>query len=357
MTQAAAGGGPTLSVIIPCYNERRFIAATLASLFAQTRPPDEIIVVDDASTDDSAAIVKALRAGRPGLQLVLNATNRGGVVASMIGFAASRGDYVYFLAANDIALPDFFARSLAMLEAHPSAGLCSALCWQIAEDGTPRFVMPTPLVSERGAYLPPDAARRLLAREGNWIVGSTSIYRAEALRAIGGFSAQFESFSDAFVGPAIAARDGACFLPEPLAAWRQHAGSLAASVTSDPARVLAVLAAVATHGPAVAPELFTPAYLRRLLCRARFESAAAILRAGKKLPPGFDRLAGLPAAMTGVLGRLAGSGRFGRRLALAIMFMWLRPFDILAVQHRRAQWRRRGKAIIGKGFPLNLPTP
>jgi hypothetical protein len=244
-----------------------------------------------------------------------------------------------------------------MLADHPQAGLCSALCWLMAENGRPRFVMPTPLVSESPAFLAPEAVRGKLAREGNWIIGSTSVYRAEALRAIGGFEAAFESFNDAFVGPVIAARHGACFLPEPLTAWRQHAGSLAAEVTRDPARLLAVMEEVARRGPQAAPELFTPAYLRRLLRRARFESAAAILRAGPKRPPGIDRLVGLPAPLTRALGWLAGTSTIGRRVVLAFLFMWLRPFDFLAVLRHRRAWRRRRTAIIGKGFPLNLPIP
>ena len=44
---------PTLSVIIPNYNRAALIGETLANVFAQTRPPDEVIVVDDGSTDDS----------------------------------------------------------------------------------------------------------------------------------------------------------------------------------------------------------------------------------------------------------------------------------------------------------------
>jgi hypothetical protein len=358
--QAAPGESspPTLSVVVACFNESRFIGATLASLFAQTRPADEIIVVDDASTDDSAAIVERLAQSRPALRLIRNPRNLGGVQASNAGLAAASGAYVFFMAANDIVLPAFFARTMAALQAHPQAGLGSSLSWLISEDGAPLDIMPTPLVRDQDGYIDAPLARRLMMREGNWIVGSTTVYRADALRATGGFDPALLSFCDAFVGPVVAARHGACFVPEALAAWRQHRGGFAAAVTGDPARVASVLDELVRRGPAVAPALFTPAYLRRLRRRARFESAAAILRrsgAGGPLP-GYAALAGLPGKLASGLFRLARCHPVLRQLALAGLFVRLRPFDIVPVLRRRWHWRRRRAAIIGKGFPPIVPN-
>ncbi len=55
----------TVSVVIPAYNTSRFMRGTLGSVFTQTRMPDEVIVVDDASTDGTPAIVREMAAGRP----------------------------------------------------------------------------------------------------------------------------------------------------------------------------------------------------------------------------------------------------------------------------------------------------
>ncbi len=224
--EAASGKSPppTLSVVIACFNESRFIGATLASLFAQTRPADEILVVDDASTDDSAAIVAHVAQTHPALRLIRNPRNLGGVRTSNVGLAAATGTYVFFMAANDIVLPAFFARTLAALQAHPQAGLCSSLSWLIDENGAPLGIMPTPVVCKSDGFVDAPSVRRLLAREGNWIIGSTTVYRTDALRATGGFEPALQSFSDAFVGPVVAARHGACFVPAALAAWRQHGG-------------------------------------------------------------------------------------------------------------------------------------
>ena len=64
MSERAAGPRPRVSVIVPCYNHAAFVRETIESIRAQTYPDVELIVVDDASPDDSAAVIEAARAER-----------------------------------------------------------------------------------------------------------------------------------------------------------------------------------------------------------------------------------------------------------------------------------------------------
>lgn len=88
----------TVSVIVPCYNGAKFLGAAIESALHQTHPPLEIIVVDDGSTDDSAAI--ALAYGPP--VRVIRQTNQGESVARNVGIAEAKGYYLAFLDADDL---------------------------------------------------------------------------------------------------------------------------------------------------------------------------------------------------------------------------------------------------------------
>jgi len=103
------------SIIIPVYNVAPYLRECLDSLLAQDMPADEyeIIAVDDGSTDASPAILREYAAAHPGQVIVIGQANAGPGVARNTGFAASRGEYVWFVDGDDVAargvLPEFAA--------------------------------------------------------------------------------------------------------------------------------------------------------------------------------------------------------------------------------------------------------
>lgn len=88
----------SVSVITPCYNGSRFLRQTLESVLAQTRPPLEVLVVDDGSTDDSAQVAESF--GPP--VRVIRQSNQGESVARNRALTEARGDYAVFLDADDL---------------------------------------------------------------------------------------------------------------------------------------------------------------------------------------------------------------------------------------------------------------
>lgn len=96
---------PTLAVVVPALNEARYLPALLTSLRAQTRPPDEVVVADAGSVDDTVAVATAL-----GARVI-----RGGMpaVGRNAGASATTGDLLLFLDADVVPAPDFIARALA----------------------------------------------------------------------------------------------------------------------------------------------------------------------------------------------------------------------------------------------------
>jgi glycosyltransferase involved in cell wall biosynthesis len=110
----------SLSVIVPTFNCAPYLPAALDSLLQQTRPADEIIVVDDGSTDDTATVLEAYT----NRARVVRQSNQGASAARNAALAAASGRYVAFLDADDICAADRFEKQLAALTATPEAVAC-----------------------------------------------------------------------------------------------------------------------------------------------------------------------------------------------------------------------------------------
>ncbi|WP_168209188.1 glycosyltransferase family 2 protein [Agromyces intestinalis] len=109
-----------MSVVIPCFNYGRYLAAAIDSALAQAGAQIEVIVVDDASTDDSAAVATAYGEH---VRLVRHTRNSGPVATFNDGLAVATGEYLVRLDADDILTPGSVARAVALAEAEPSVGL------------------------------------------------------------------------------------------------------------------------------------------------------------------------------------------------------------------------------------------
>jgi glycosyltransferase involved in cell wall biosynthesis len=114
---------PRVSVIIPCYNHGRYLAEALASVVAQTYGGWELVIVDDGSTDDSAAVAEQLIAGHPERKMrLLRQGNQGLSASRNNGIRVARGDYILPLDADDQLEPDMLAATMAVLDRQPGVG-------------------------------------------------------------------------------------------------------------------------------------------------------------------------------------------------------------------------------------------
>lgn len=107
----------TISVVIPCYNDAAFLENCLAALARQHRAPDEVIVVDNASTDASAEVALA------GGARVVQAPQRGIWPAAAAGYDAASGDVIARLDADSVPPPDWLARIESALAASPETDI------------------------------------------------------------------------------------------------------------------------------------------------------------------------------------------------------------------------------------------
>lgn len=108
---------PLVSILVPCFNAGNWLAQTLESALAQDWPAKEIIIVDDGSTDDSLAVARSYAAR--GVR-VISQTNQGASAARNAALAASRGEWIQYLDADDLLAPDKLSRQMRLaLEVGP----------------------------------------------------------------------------------------------------------------------------------------------------------------------------------------------------------------------------------------------
>jgi cellulose synthase/poly-beta-1,6-N-acetylglucosamine synthase-like glycosyltransferase len=322
---ARVTAAPRIAVLIPNRNDSRYLRRCIQSILSQDVQPDEIVIVDDQSTDDSVAVIRNLIRTEPRASLIENPENLGPNGAINEGLKRIQSEYVLFLAANDFVLPGIFARAKACLANHPTAALWSAMVWLVDENDQVVRLHPSPVVALRDTFFSAEQCIRLARRHSNWFTGPTMVYHRETLIASGGFDHEYKGLSDLLTALVITGRKGAVYSPEPYAVIRVHEDSFLSRTLGDPAWVETMLARIAEHGPKLEPRLFTPSFMHRFALRMRF----AAVRAG-----GGEGMRAVAASIGGRRRKalllvdefLPAGFRIGR---VALPFMILRPFDIL----------------------------
>jgi glycosyltransferase involved in cell wall biosynthesis len=112
---------PSVTVVVPNYNHAAYLEQCLTSIVAQSRKPDRVIIVDDASTDDSLLVIDRFISQNPTWQLIRNDVNSGVVYGQNVALAATDTGWISYLGADDVLHPRYFEQVMALAESAPSA--------------------------------------------------------------------------------------------------------------------------------------------------------------------------------------------------------------------------------------------
>jgi glycosyltransferase involved in cell wall biosynthesis len=207
-----------ISVVIPSYNAARWLGASLDSIFAQTLPAGEVLVVDDGSTDDTPALLRTY-----GDRVHVVTAEHGGLAAARnLGLAVARGDWIAFHDADDLALPDRLARLRSHLDARAGAEAVFADGEQLG--GGARIVPRTLAPGAGGRWLTP----------GDLFDGFPAYYQSalvarDALEAAGRFDPAYRIHPDHDHAFRLFARARVTYLDAVVFRYRRHD----ANVTGD----------------------------------------------------------------------------------------------------------------------------
>jgi glycosyltransferase involved in cell wall biosynthesis len=219
----SAASRPLVSVLIPVYNVEEFVPAAIESALAQTYPHVEVVVVDDGSTDGSAAAIAPYRD-----QIVfVEQENRGLAAARNVALGAASGTVLALLDADDLWLPDRLERCVALLEQRPEIGLVTSDAFLI-EDGV-RTERRCYGDRRRYPFPGPELDQLDIIAQRNFLFVSV-VLRRSLVSEFGGFDESLERAEDFELWTRLllaGARAG--FIPDPLGYYRLRSDSLSAS--------------------------------------------------------------------------------------------------------------------------------
>jgi glycosyltransferase involved in cell wall biosynthesis len=227
-----SAGAMKISVLLPNYNHGAFIKQNIEAVRAQTYRDWELVIVDDGSTDDSAATIRALAELDRRIVPIFLPTNRGVMFAVQAGLAATTGDLFYGSAADDhIVNAQFFERVTTALTEHPEVS---------GVFGRARVIDPSSSETlwEMGSspahgLVSPRQALETFFTGGLFVPGAAAIWRRADIDALGGFDEDLGPQSDYFLNHALPAISGAVFVDEVFAAVRADTGNYHRSAAAE----------------------------------------------------------------------------------------------------------------------------
>jgi hypothetical protein len=177
---------PSVSVVVPCYRYGRFLPESVGSVLAQEGVDVRVLIIDDASPDDSFAVAQRLAAEDERVEARRHDVNQGHIATyneGLLGWAD--GDYSVLISADDLLTPGALARATAVLEANPSVGFvyAHAIDWNDSEP------LPAHRDEAAGATVWPGAEwLRIMCRLGHCVVsGPAVVVRTDVQQRIGGY--------------------------------------------------------------------------------------------------------------------------------------------------------------------------
>lgn len=219
---------PLLTVLVGNYNYGRFVGQTIQSVLEQDFKNLELLVVDNASTDNSDEVIRSF--SDPRLKYIRNSRNLGATESGNKVLQLVRSKYFTFLCSDDYYLPGHISQMMAALEAHSESDLATTTFTGVDEHG-----QPLPITGPRqvGAYFGGRNEFGELLAHGCYLNLSSTMYRATTIRQLGGFNGALHGGGDYEWFIRIAARNpNFIFLENHSVAYRFHSSQMSHTITT-----------------------------------------------------------------------------------------------------------------------------
>lgn len=213
----------TISVVVPCFNARRWIGPTLRSVLSQDLAPEEVIVVDDGSTDQTDELIAR---DFPGVR-VIKQSNAGVAAARNRGVKEAASEWVAFVDADDIWLPSKLRRQHDAVRALPQTRLCYT-AWEVwsSDEPEPDTELIAKLSREDRAVPGPSGWIYCELLEDCHVWTSTTMMRRDLFLELGGFDESLRIGEDYDLWLRASRVTPIVQVDRPLALYRSHLASL-----------------------------------------------------------------------------------------------------------------------------------
>lgn len=208
-----------ISVFVACYNYGRFLEKCLQSILFQTRKADEILVIDDCSTDNTPQVAKKFK-GK--IRYIRHAKNLGSSKTFNIGPKMAKGDYILALSADDWLEPSILEKEAEILDQYPAVGLVYSQSYTV--QGRKKTV----IVGDTGpnSYVGRKEDFEILITRGCFIPAQTPLVRKKVYQKLGYWDVNLRHAQDFEMWTRIAKHYPFAYLAQPLAYYRIHKKSL-----------------------------------------------------------------------------------------------------------------------------------
>ncbi len=223
----------SVSVVIPCYRYGHFLEQAVGSVLDDQEGIDvRVLIIDDASPDDSAVVARAIAARDPRVDVIVHETNKGNIATFNEGLLEwADGDYCLLMSADDRATPGALRRAADLLDAHPRVGFVYGhAIW--ATDGEP---LPAPRTRVRGwsVWSGQSWLERRFRQAENPIISPEIIVRTSLQQRVGGYDPLLPHAADMEMFMRLATQSDVGFMRGvDQAFYRVHGASMSKSVSA-----------------------------------------------------------------------------------------------------------------------------
>lgn len=212
---------PDVTVVIPVHNGADFIEQAIDSALAQVGVTVQVVVADDASTDDTATILERYGDRIETIRLPKQPT---GIAATNAGLTHATGEFLCVLHHDDVLLPGKLARHVELMRRHPQVGLSYSAQHYIDATGRRLGTLRSPLAHADYVIAGTDELRALSVQ--NYINFCNAVVRRSAYDAVGSYPAQWQIIAEWAMWVRLAKHYDVAYVDEPLVCYRLHPGQL-----------------------------------------------------------------------------------------------------------------------------------
>ncbi len=212
-----------IDVVVTCYNYARYLRQCVGSVLTQSHRDCRILIIDDASTDDTAIVAAALAAEDKRVAVLRHPVNLGHIATYNEAIGLAESDYFLLLSADDFLLPGAIDRAVGILDRHLDVGLVIGNCLR-QEPQVPGVDLAR-RQSPDAAILDPAAFIWGLVRD-NWVATATAIARTTVQKKLGGYRQTLPHSGDLEMWLRFALRSRVAYLDVPQAVYRLHENNM-----------------------------------------------------------------------------------------------------------------------------------
>ncbi|MBF8262510.1 MAG: glycosyltransferase [Parachlamydiales bacterium] len=217
-----------ISVLITNFNHASFLPECLDAIFSQSVAPKEVILIDDASTDESIPFILEYQKRHPELTLIQNATNQGPANAMNTCITHATGKYIFLCAADDQVLPNSFELGAHYLDLYPEAGICCSIPTMFTNEKPYHFKRVSICHQKQATLIPSDSIKKQFLLTSLWIPTHASLYRRDLVVKYGCLNEGLKHLCDWYLNCKIALLHGIVYVPQSFGAFRVSTQSYSA---------------------------------------------------------------------------------------------------------------------------------